>query len=126
MINSPFYKNQDKFGKLGPNPSSKSGLVHFLLGAMLPCSTPFSTSASKGPLDTNEGAIFDLLLLYTICCLVYHMQTFGAKFQKLSQISGFQNHAILRFRLTLMCENFHSLIDFVATGLSFYVQAQFY
>ena len=36
-INSPFYKNC-------PNPSAKNSPVYFLLGAMLPCSTPFSTS----------------------------------------------------------------------------------
>ena len=47
-INSPFYKNRDKCGKLGRNPSAKTGLVHFLLGAMLPCSTPYSTSAELG------------------------------------------------------------------------------
>ena len=45
LINSPFYKTSDKCGKFGPNPSAKNGPVHFLLGAMLPCSTPFSTSA---------------------------------------------------------------------------------
>ena len=39
------YKNRDKCGKIGLNPSAKNGPVHFLLGAMLPCSTPFSTSA---------------------------------------------------------------------------------
>ena len=44
-INSRFYKNDDKCGRLGLNPSAKKGSVHFLLGAMLPCSTPFSTSA---------------------------------------------------------------------------------
>ena len=37
-------KIRNKCGKLGPNPSDKNGPVHFLLGAMLPCSTPFSTS----------------------------------------------------------------------------------
>ena len=40
-INSNFKKNCDKCGKLGPDPSAKNGLIHFLLGAMLPCSTPF-------------------------------------------------------------------------------------
>ena len=43
-INSFFCKIRDKCGRLGQNPSAKNGLVHFLLGAMLPCSTPFSTS----------------------------------------------------------------------------------
>ena len=54
-INSPFYKNQDKCGKLGLNPSAKSGLVHFLLGAMLLCSTPFSTSAPVGPRSRHRS-----------------------------------------------------------------------
>ena len=44
-IKSLFLKDHDKFGTLGQNPSAKNGLIHFLLGAMLPCSTPFSTSA---------------------------------------------------------------------------------
>ena len=48
-INSPFYKNRDKCCKLGQNPSAKNGLVHFLLGAMLPCSTPFCTSGEGSP-----------------------------------------------------------------------------
>ena len=47
QLKIPFYKNCNKCGKLGPNPSAKNGPVHFLLGAMLPCSTPFSTSASE-------------------------------------------------------------------------------
>ena len=42
--NSPFYKNRNKCGKFGWNPSAKNGSVHFLLGAMLPCSAPFCTS----------------------------------------------------------------------------------
>ena len=39
-------KNQGKCGKLGSNPSAKIVLVNFLLGAMLPCSTPFPTRTS--------------------------------------------------------------------------------
>ena len=48
-INSPSYKNCNKCGRNYQNPSAKNGLVHFLLGAMLPCSTPFSTSAYNPP-----------------------------------------------------------------------------
>ena len=34
------YKNRDKSGRLVLNPSAMINFVHFLLGAMLPCSTP--------------------------------------------------------------------------------------
>ena len=44
---NPFYINGDKCGKLGQNPSAKNCLVHFLLGAMLRCSTPFCTSECR-------------------------------------------------------------------------------
>ena len=54
-MNSPFYKNCDKCGRLGRNPSAKTGLVHFLLGAMLPCSTPFCTSAELGQAQLKLG-----------------------------------------------------------------------
>ena len=46
-LDNPIYESHDKCGKLGRNPSAKNGLVNFLLGAMLLCSTPFSTSGQR-------------------------------------------------------------------------------
>ena len=58
------------------NPSAKNGSVHFLLGAMLPCSTPFCTSGqicppvgktlytsgTKSPIDLKPGFKFKFLV----------------------------------------------------------------
>ena len=52
-INCRFYKNRVQCGKLGPNPSAKKGSVHFLLGALLPCSTPFCTSGLQSHFFSN-------------------------------------------------------------------------
>ena len=41
------YRYRDKCGRLVPNPSAMINSVHFLLEAMLPCFTPFSTSGAK-------------------------------------------------------------------------------
>ena len=46
-INNPFYRNRDKCGRFVPDPSARINSVHFHLGAMLPCSTPFCTSVKK-------------------------------------------------------------------------------
>ena len=44
-MNYPVYGKRDKYGRLVPTPSAMINFVHFLLGAMLPCSTAFCTSA---------------------------------------------------------------------------------
>ena len=59
-INSPFHKNREKYGKLGWNPSAKKGLIHFLLGAMLPCSNPFSTSVARSPDKLHVEVLLDV------------------------------------------------------------------
>ena len=49
------------------------------------------------------------------------MQKFGAKSQKLIEISGFQNFSKMRFHLTLRYENCNNFLDFEGTGLIFYM-----
>ena len=64
------------------------------------------------PPDTNKGAIFDPILLSTTW---YNQRSYKKIRRKvLKKCSGF--FVILRFRLTLMYKNCHSLLDFEATG----------
>ena len=46
--NTYFIKNYVICDRLVPNPSAMIDSVHFLLGALLPCSTPFSTCGLRG------------------------------------------------------------------------------
>ena len=78
-MNSPFYRNRDKCGKLGPNPSAKNGPVHFLLGAMIPCSTPFSTSGGKSCLNI----LYKLAFMFQVL-LENHLQ--GARLREVVEL----------------------------------------
>ena len=46
-LNNPVYNNRDKSDRFVPKSSAMINSVHFLLGAMFPCSTPFCTSAQE-------------------------------------------------------------------------------
>ena len=48
-INNTVYNNRNKSSTLVPNPSAMINSVHFLLGAMLPCSNHFCTSGLGVP-----------------------------------------------------------------------------
>ena len=53
------------------------------------------------------------------------MKKIGPKSQKLSEISGFQNLAMLRFHLTLTYENAHNLLDLKLHDSSFACKPNF-
>ena len=63
-INNPVHNNHDNSGIFVPNPSAMINSFHFLLGAMLSCSTSFCTSATWPKLTS-------VLMLKTKCLLMF-------------------------------------------------------